>query len=297
MAVTNLFNTGSGILSEGLSTITDTYADLVSVLDPKTGRLIRAGLRPGGLPRNRRQIPRAETQVVFSSNETHVERRVKISVGPNSGIFYRSPDPGPILLPLQRTDGVIFPYTPKIATVFQSQYQDMDITHTNYSYQAYQRSTISSITIDAVFTAQTPWEAQYVMAVIHFFRSAGKMFMGPDAALAGNPPPLLFLNGYGTNYFPNVPCVLTQFSHSLPDDVDYISAPDVPASKYEEANRIVADPGASKSITTGGTLMATRVPTMSSIQVVLQPVYSREKVGKFSLEDFAQGKYLNQGYI
>lgn len=297
MAVTNLFNSGSGILSEGISTITDTYADLVGILDPKTGRLIKAGLQPGGLPRNRRQIARAETQVVFSSNESYVERRVKISVGSNSGILYRNSDPGPILLPLQKTDGVIFPYTPKIATVFQSQYQDMDITHTNYSYQAYQRSTISSITIDAVFTAQTPWEAQYVMAVIHFFRAAGKMFMGPDAALAGNPPPLLFLNGYGTNYFPNVPCVLTQFSHSLPDDVDYISAPDVPASKYEEANRIVADPGASKSITTGGTLMATRVPTMSSIQVVLQPVYSREKVGKFSLEDFARGKYLNQGYI
>lgn len=295
MAVTNLFNLGSGALSQGISTITETYADLVGVLDPKTGRLIRAGLQPGGLPRNRAQIQRAQTQVVFSSNESYVERRVKISVGTNSQILYRNSDPGAVLLPLKKTDGVIFPYTPKISTVFQSQYQDMDITHTNYNYQAYQRSTVSSITIDATFTAQTPWEAQYVMAVIHFFRSAGKMFMGPNSSLAGNPPPILFLNGYGDYYFPNVPCVLTQFSHSLPDDVDYISAPSVPEEQYND--RTVTDVGASKVISTGGTLMATRVPTMSSIQVVLQPVYSRKKVGEFSLEEFARGKYLNKGYI
>jgi hypothetical protein len=112
------------------------------------------------------------------------------------------------------TNGVIFPYTPKIDVVYQTSYSDQDIVHTNYSYYAYNKSSVSNITINAEFTAQTPEEAKYVLAVIHFFRAASKMFSGKDSRLAGNPPPMLFLNGYGDHYFPNVPCVLTQFSHS-----------------------------------------------------------------------------------
>ena len=295
MAVTNLFNTGRATVAEGISSVTNISADIIGVIDPKLSRLLRSGLQPGGLPRNRKQIYNAETQVTFSINSftdskdqnfiQQTERRVRLSLGARAGILYQSNNPGDILSPLISTNGVIFPYTPKIDTVFQSQYQEMELTHTNYSFHAYQRSSISSITINADFTAQTPEEARYVMAVIHFFRSVTKMFMGPDSNLAGNPPPMLFLNGYGEHYFPNVPCVVTQFSHSLPDDVDYISAP------------ISKDVGNSETFARGGSVFATRIPTVSSLQIVLQPVYSRKKVGEFSLEKFARGEYLNEGYI
>lgn len=300
MAVTNLFNTGRASVAEGISAVTNIGADLVGAIDPKLGRLLRSGLQPGGLPRQRQQIYNAETQVTFSINNFAdsqdkdlfqlTDRRVRISLGPRAEILYQASDPGSVLSPLKATNGIIFPYTPKIDTVFQTQYQDLDIVHTNYSYYAYQKSAVSSITINADFTAQTPTEARYVMAVIHFFRSASKMFMGADTALAGNPPPILFLNGYGDYYFPNVSCLLTQFGHSMPDDVDYISAPSSDSSATDLGDSF-------NTFSSSGSIFSTRVPTISSVQLVLQPVYSRKKVGEFSLEKFARGEYLKEGYI
>ena len=46
------------------------------------------------------------------------------------------------------------------------------------------------------FTAQATFEANYMLAVIHFFRSVTKMFYGQDWQ-RGAPPPLVFLSGLG----------------------------------------------------------------------------------------------------
>jgi hypothetical protein len=51
--------------------------------------------------------------------------------------------------------------------------------------------------IDGYFTANDPDEATYVFAVLHFLRSAYKMFFGNDR-LAGTPPPVLRLSGHGS---------------------------------------------------------------------------------------------------
>jgi hypothetical protein len=59
--------------------------------------------------------------------------------------------------------------------------------------------------------------------VIHFFKSVTKMFYGQDAE-AGTPPPLVYLNGFGKNQFNNHPCVVSNFTYNLPNDVDYIRA-------------------------------------------------------------------------
>lgn len=62
----------------------------------------------------------------------------------------------------------------------------------------------------------------YWIAAVHYLRSLTKMFTGPDV-LAGNPPPIILLNGYGNYVFQNIPVVVTNFSCTLPSDCDYIS--------------------------------------------------------------------------
>jgi hypothetical protein len=99
------------------------------------------------------------------------------------------------------------------------------------------------------------------------------MFFGAGKNI-GNPPPLVFLNGYGRHYFPNVPCVITNFSHSMPGEVDYI-----------------------ETGLTGGVTESTKIPTASKISVNLQPVYSKGRIAEFNLQDFSQGRLVDRGFL
>jgi len=155
-------------------------------------------------------------------NPSDTDWRVKLSVAPGANYLYKAPDPG-ILAPLQATNGVIFPYTPAIDTIYYANYNTEDLTHSNYRAYFYQNSYPGEILMQATFTAQTSEEADYLLAVIHFFRSATKMFYGQDDQ-RGTPPPVLYLDGLGEYQFNLHPCVISQFNYNLPDDVDYIRA-------------------------------------------------------------------------
>ena len=237
-------------------------AGLVSAGANLATRLATAGLKPGG---------GASTSTTSTptdgSAQTADDWRVRIGVGANSGIFYKSSNPG-ILAPLAVTNGVVFPYTPQITLSYQNNYQPMGVTHSINTVQGYQSSDVSNITIVGEFTAQNSEEANYVLAVIHFFKSASKMFFGDadDKNNVGAPPPLLFLNGFGQHYFPNVSCILQSFTHTMSDEVDFIYA---------------------------GWEQRTRVPTRSTIQLTLAPQYSRTKTAEFNLDAFARGDLIN----
>jgi hypothetical protein len=138
---------------------------------------------------------------------------------------------------------------------------------------------VSAITLNADFTVQNINEGQYLMAAIYFFRSATKMFFGAGPA-AGNPPPIVYLNGYGQYYLPNVPCVVTSFSHTMPSDVDYMDIPEPSVTRGSQG--------------LNPRLNSTRMPTTSQMSLSLQPVYSRLAQSQgFSLEDFARGALIN----
>jgi hypothetical protein len=190
--------------------------------------------------------------------------RVRISVQPAiQTIFYT--------YPLVPTNGVIFPYTPAVTINHVARYGTSQLTHSNYSSYFYEGSEVQNITINGDFTVQNIEEGQYLMAAIQFFRSCTKMFYGASQ-YAGTPPPMVFLNGYGGTYLPNVPCVITQFSHTMPADVDYVNIP------------VLNMAGPS----------TTRLPTNSTLAITLQPVYSRNNVSRnFTVEGLAQGEYLN----
>ena len=258
--------------------------------------------------------------------------RVRLSLAPGSSYLYNAENPG-ILAPLQATGGVIFPYTPQINTNYTANYNRYDLTHSNYKGYFYQNSYVDEIQITADFTAQDTVEAQYMLAVIHFFRSATKMFYGggngePDKHI-GAPPPMTYLTGLGDFQFSGHPCLVSNFMYNLPNDVDYIRAgtPNInPAStntgdrkpKQDTPNPLAEVAGAllggsRKRLSTSGLgpvsaftpgdltqgtdeSNPTYVPTKMQIQLTLLPINSRQRISQeFSLRDFATGSLLKGG--
>lgn len=192
-----------------------------------------------------------------------VKKDMRVKISDPSGRISRV---GGALAPLERTDfKVVFPYTPEISLTHSANYSEQNPTHSNYSYLFYQNSTVNDITILATFSARNAIDADYVLAVQHFFRSVTKMFYGQDD-IAGLPPVVCRLEGHGDLQFGYIPIVITGFTSQLPSDVDYISA---------------SDPSAG------------RVPTMQTMTINARPLYSRSNItNNFSLTEFARGRLL-----
>jgi hypothetical protein len=255
--------------------------------------------------------------------------RVRLSLSPKADYLYRAAKPQDILYPLQGTDGVVFPYTPTINTNYRANYEAADITHTNYKTQFYKNSTVEDVSITAEFTAQDTVEANYLLAVIHFFKSATKMFYGRDVnPRAGTPPPLLYLTGYGAFQFDNHPLALSNFQYNLPNDVDYIRAGTTnqwagqniqsyaskapttrPGSAVLSGLTDIFKPGSGKlpkggvkpasafnNASTGASLSKpayTYVPTKISLTLTLIPIVTRRDISQtFSLKEYATGSLL-----
>lgn len=148
--------------------------------------------------------------------------RVRLALAPGASYLYKDTS-NKLLEPLNATDGVLFPYTPQINVTYAANYQPTDPAHTNYKFYQYENSYVDNINIGCDFTAQDTTEARYLLAVIHFFKSATKMFYGQDQnPKPGTPPPMCFLYGFGEFQFNAHPLAITNFSYNLPNDVDYI---------------------------------------------------------------------------
>jgi hypothetical protein len=260
---------GSGFLNSALN-----------VLDPSGVRLSIAKLFKGGAS-TEAALGTLGKNISFSGTTAIAnDWRVRISLPDANSLFYK--EAGSIQTILQRTNGVIFPYTPTITVAHNARYQEQALTHSNYKNYFYEGSDVAPITISGDFTVQNLDEGQYLLAAIYFFRSCTKMFVGNDA-LAGNPPPIVYLDGYGDFYFPHVSCVVTSFSHTMPAEVDYVEIPYSPGLKLFENNGVAA--ALSKQ--------SVRLPTTSTLSVTVQPVYSRKNThDNFTLTDFSKGKLL-----
>lgn len=270
-------------------------------------------------------LARARAQATLQAQRKQAndgDWRVRLRLAPLATYLYKSQQPG-ILQPLAVTDGVIFPYTPQITTAYRANYSTYDLTHSNYRGYFYQNSYVDEITINATFTAQDTSEANYLLAVITFFKSVTKMFYGQDAE-RGAPPPMVYLQGFGQFQYNLHPCVVSSFNYVLPTDVDYIRArstningtnlllrrdrQDLPTNPFSSAlSRIINVLGA-QGIKKGavpnppgpptlGTNAPTYVPTRIEITLTLLPMQSREQVSKqFSVKQFANGDLIKGGF-
>ena len=270
------------------------------------------------------QAKKAEAQAQQAAQQRSTFRpaadwRVRISLAPSATYLYKAKDPG-ILQPLIQTNGVIFPYTPTISVGYSASYNTETVTHSNYRILSYQGSQVSDVTISSEFTAQDSAEANYMLAVIHFFRSCTKMFYGQDTTpVNGTPPPLVYLNGFGAYQFDNHPFVVTNFQLSLPNDVDYIRAtgPGSARSSITQSQNPsfatsigviqrlfgstlgpggISQPPVFRNLdaSAGGTgAEVTYVPTKISLSITGSPIVTRNDISNnFSLREYASGKLL-----
>jgi hypothetical protein len=287
-----------------------------------------------GLTNNAQNQSTLQTRV---SQPAAADWRVRLSLAQNSNYLYNAPTnqdgtggPG-ILAPLAATNGVIFPYTPSIDTNYTATYDKTDLTHSNYRGYFYKSSSVGDVNIKGTFTAQDTKEAQYLLAVIHFFRSVTKMFYGQDGQ-AGTPPPLVYLSGLGQYQFNNHPCVVSNFTYNLPSDVDYIRANGFNNIGLNMSNRRTQSSGPSvggtlgtvvaiidrlrnsglgggsltdvpspgivnQNVTNQNSVNSTYVPTKMEISITLYPIQTRSQVSQqFSLKSFANGDLLKGGF-
>jgi hypothetical protein len=259
---------------------------------------------------------RTEASVQDQSNFAMKEDwRVRLSLAPGANYLYKAPNVQGILAPLAATDGVIFPYTPNIQVGYSAAYDATSPTHSNYKIYQYTNSSVDNVSITCDFTAQDTFEANYLLAVIHFFRTLTKMFYGQDQnPKPGTPPPLVFLYGLGAFQFNAHPLVVTNFNYNLPNDVDYIRA--AVTTTYAGVNKAVENPSGTNTNTSGnrlgsgilpggivpkttfdsvpgGTVEPTYVPTRMQIQISALPIITRNQISNaFSLKDYATGKLL-----
>jgi len=251
--------------------------------------------------------------------------RVRLSIA-NWSSFQSSP----VLAPLKEAGGLIFPYTPTISIDNKASYTNIPTVHTNAVFHAYQSSDPGSIIITAPMYVEDAEQGKYWIAMVHYLRSLTKMFTGSDPK-AGNPPPIVHLNAYGSYVFKNVPVVVTGINIQLGNECDYIGV-EVEGSSLSEFSALAGQLGglastignivpAVSGITNvagavlngaqqaagiissfgiGGTSNNNaHVPTNSQFTITLMPVYSRDSMRKFSLDTFVQGGYMNSsvGYI
>jgi len=234
-----------------------------------------------------------------------------------------------VLEPLKSAGGLIFPYTPQITMKSGATYSAQQAIHTNYPFRAYKYSSPGTIEITAPMNVEDQTQALYWIAAVHYLRSLTKMFAGADPK-AGNPPPVVYLNGYGQYVFKNVPVTCTNFSCNLPNDCDYIGvnvvgsmagmigniadslgglsdalgigSVDIPTLNLTGQSGTVSSilstiSSVSNALGTfgvGGSTPAgvAYVPTKSSFTVTLEATYSRETTRKFSLDKFVSGGYV-----
>jgi hypothetical protein len=183
----------------------------------------------------------------------------------------------PILSPLMAHGGILFPYSPTISHIQQVNWQTLPLTHTNYQPQVFVNTQNPRINIsEAKFTATTQEDAEYLLAVLFFFKMVTKMNFGKNDPMRGTPPPVLELSGYGESQYQNVPVVIANINYTYPNDVDYIS---VNPSYYSNDT-------------------AELVPTVMSVSIDLMVQYNVKRTrDDFTLANLAAGQLSKKGYI
>jgi hypothetical protein len=320
---------GLGTSAAGTSRTASNLSAALSNVSDSNG--ILSAIRSLNLPAAGEAIGDIKATIAqFSGHGNENDWRVRISL-PTWTSFRTSP----VFKPLVDAGGFIFPYTPTIQFSTSATYTTPGIVHSNHNFRAFKNSDAGAISINAPMNVEDSTQGAYWVAGVHFFRALTKMFSGDDPK-AGNPPPIVYLNGYGNYVLKNIPVVVTKFAMNLDAKCDYIgvdvvgSAMGGIASGADNAARLgtsvgnIIDryiPGVSRltgtvngiagavgqitnilgSFGIGGAMSGgiTHVPTKSSFTVTVEPVYSRDSMRKFSLDRFVAGGYITNrfGYI
>ena len=206
-----------------------------------------------------------------------------------------------ILQPLRSTNGMVFPYQPTITYQQDVQYQAIELIHTNQDFYTYSRTPALKLTVDGEFSIQNQKEGIYALACIHFMRTVTKMWFGgatgASQALAGTPPPVLLFDGFGQYMFNALPVIVTQFSVSLPKDVDYVPVygDSTTISSAPSALQISQDLAAMNNQNIKSSSGYAWLPALFTIQMQLTVQNTPKRLRSFDLDQFRSGELIKKG--
>lgn len=212
------------------------------------------------------------------------------------------------------TNGLVFPYQPTITWAQDVNYTQMEIVHANQDFYSYSKTPALKLSIEGEFTVQNQKEGLYALACIQFLRTVTKMWFGGNTAgsknLAGTPPPVLLFDAYGQWMFNELPVIITQFSITLPKDVDYVSV----QTAYSVNNSLISA-NDQTIVTANPTIAAANaftninypaaavnqsqgfawLPSVFSISVQLTVQNTPQRLRAFDLDKFRTGELLAGG--
>jgi len=238
-----------------------------SALDPTSSRLSSLNF----------PAPTSSTPIVTLAGAPMNDKRVRIAMLPGSPAIFYKDQGNPLLYNyLGATNGVLFPFQPKVDISFSANYQAQKVTQSNFVFYSYENSELKPFDLTCNFPVRNPFEGQYVIAAITFLRSLTMMFTGNDnnfgnngLDLAGSPPLVVSLQGMGFGGLDYVPIVVSNVTTSYSDDVDYVT---------------ITLPGVANLANE-----TIKLPSMLSISVSCIPMFSRAFASQFSALDFSTG--------
>jgi hypothetical protein len=214
----------------------------------------RAGVTPNSDP------PKPTPAAVRFNGQRH-DLRVKIEVPSSYLQSYTQGWHGN----LRKIRGIVFPYTPQISVEHKADYNSSTPLHSNYAINFYKSSMVSDITIQGIFTVQNMADAVTYLSTVHLLRALTKGRFGGSDPLRGNPPPICRLHAYGQFMLDSVPVAVTSFKQDLQTDVDYF---------------YMNDP----------TMGEASVPTKSTININLKPMFSRQEMLDANVPDWLSNR-------
>lgn len=214
-----------------------------------------------------------------------------------------------------------FPYTPQIEYSHDVKYDAYSLTHTNYQPYAFVKSENPTISMTCKFSAHTVDHFKISERAIRFLRTYSKMNYGRTDPDRGQPPRILRLFAYGQQMFNDVPVVISKYSMTFPEDVDYVQGefsndgeftgvssrdPGLPSNQrgsdprqqgagYGQSTAAFADQDPRRLDRQSFSLA---LPVLFSINISLLVQQNLSKtVNEFNLNDFASGDLVRKGYI
>lgn len=249
-------DTMSKLATTARASLTDGIKDTITDVASSTGL---TGIKGSGST----STSRVSSPVVVKDGDARVRLKAQVPDVYGTGI----------MAILKETNGLLFPYTPSIQVSQDVNYAEMAMTHANTNYNNYSNTPNVSVGITGKFTVQNAREGRYALAVLHFLRTASKMYFGETDAKAGKaglPPPVLLLSGYGTYVFNNIPVILKSHNYSFDDTMDMVTV----------------------SVGNG----TARLPALFTVSLSLTVQQTPQAMRKeFSLDAFRSGALLEKG--
>lgn len=201
--------------------------------------------------------------------------------------IYGPPGGDNILSILHQTNGLLFPYTPSVTVNPSVEYHKYAPIHANADWQTFVRNQSPTIQINGTFTAQTPDQAHYTVACIHFLRSITKMRFGALDPKKGTPPPMLLFDAYGFYMFNQLPIILKGFTVNFENSSDYVP---IDMSKWSDGHNVAPIVSNRNLNSSSLTWVPAKLTISMDIVVQIQPRVWRKE---FNLDKFRSGELLN----